>query len=194
MFCCLLFFPLFQRLPSNCSAAWCNSWAWWLYPLPSSQVCLLSGWPQTAACERLRWVCEQCHAIPLCPRHLHSCQAAEYCRRGSLYDCLASAREQPPAAAQLTWRRRLGMAIDAGAGLLYLHRRSIIHRDGECSVVASAYEHSLSITVCMWQCSCNRCRAQCAPMPHDPALPCCAAVKSPNLLVDKDWNVKVAGE
>ncbi|PRW51177.1 Serine threonine- kinase CTR1 [Chlorella sorokiniana] len=70
----------------------------------------------------------------------------EYCSRGSLYDCLAAAREQPTAAAQLTWRRRLAMAVDAGAGLLYLHRRSIIHRD----------------------------------------------VKSPNLLVDKDWNVKVA--
>lgn len=56
--------------------------------------------------------------------------SAEYCSRGSLYDCLAAAREQPAVAAQLTWRCRLAMAIDAGAGLLYLHHRSIIHRDG----------------------------------------------------------------
>ncbi|KAI7836883.1 hypothetical protein COHA_009215 [Chlorella ohadii] len=53
----------------------------------------------------------------------------EYCSRGSLYDCLATAREQPAAAAQLTWCRRLAMAVDASAGLLYLHRRGIIHRD-----------------------------------------------------------------
>ena len=55
---------------------------------------------------------------------------AEYCSRGSLYDCLAAARKQAAAADLLTWRRRLGMAIDAGAGLLYLHRRNIVHRDG----------------------------------------------------------------
>ena len=55
---------------------------------------------------------------------------AEYCRGGSLYDCLSAAREQPALAAQLTWRRRLSIAIDAGAGLLYLHNRGIIHRDG----------------------------------------------------------------
>ena len=56
---------------------------------------------------------------------------AEYCSRGSLYDCLAAGRDQPAAAAQLTWHRRLGMAVDAAAGLLYLHRRNIIHRDGK---------------------------------------------------------------
>ena len=55
---------------------------------------------------------------------------AEYCSRGSLYDCLATAREHATAAEQLTWRRRLAMAVDAGAGLLYLHSLSIIHRDG----------------------------------------------------------------
>jgi serine/threonine protein kinase len=70
----------------------------------------------------------------------------EYCSRGSLYDCLKAGREQPAAAAQLTWRRRLAMAVDASMGLLYLHRRNIIHRD----------------------------------------------VKSPNLLVDDAWHVKVA--
>ncbi|KAI7844168.1 hypothetical protein COHA_002303 [Chlorella ohadii] len=53
----------------------------------------------------------------------------EYCSRGSLYDCLAAARDNPAAAAQLTWHRRLSLAADAGAGLLYLHHRNIIHRD-----------------------------------------------------------------
>ncbi|KAI7842020.1 hypothetical protein COHA_004221 [Chlorella ohadii] len=76
----------------------------------------------------------------------HPTSLAEYCSQGSLYDCLAAGREQAAAAAQLTWRRRLAMAVDAAAGLLYLHRRSIIHRD----------------------------------------------VKSPNLLVDEHFRVKVA--
>lgn len=58
------------------------------------------------------------------------CHSAEYCSRGSLFDCLAAALQHPEAAAQLTWRRRLCMAIDAATGLLYLHGRSIIHRDG----------------------------------------------------------------
>ncbi|PRW39272.1 Serine threonine- kinase CTR1 [Chlorella sorokiniana] len=53
----------------------------------------------------------------------------EYCSRGSLYSCLAAAHDYPAAAAQLTWQRRLAMAADAGAGLLYLHSRNIIHRD-----------------------------------------------------------------
>ncbi|KAI7840643.1 hypothetical protein COHA_005664 [Chlorella ohadii] len=70
----------------------------------------------------------------------------EYCGRGSLYDCLAAASKQDAAAAQLTWRRRLAIAADAGTGLCYLHRRDIIHCD----------------------------------------------VKSPNLLVDEVWRVKVA--
>ena len=55
---------------------------------------------------------------------------AEYCSRGSLYDCLAAAREQPAAAAEMTWHRRLTMAVDAATGLLYLQKRNIIHRDG----------------------------------------------------------------
>lgn len=54
----------------------------------------------------------------------------EYCQRGSLYDVLQTAKRDASVAAQLTWRRRLGMAVDAGTGLLYLHSRSILHRDG----------------------------------------------------------------
>lgn len=57
----------------------------------------------------------------------------EYCQRGSLYDVMQAAKRDPSVAAQLTWRRRLGMAIDAGTGLLYLHSRNILHRDGAAS-------------------------------------------------------------
>ena len=74
---------------------------------------------------------------PCCPPSLQgttpcpcALPPAEYCSRGSLYDCLATAREHATTAAHLTWRRRLAMAVDAGAGLLYLHSLSIIHRDG----------------------------------------------------------------
>ncbi|KAI7842018.1 hypothetical protein COHA_004219 [Chlorella ohadii] len=91
--------------------------------------------------------------LQLPDRVLHELQAEaavmsrmRHPNQGSLYDCLAAGREQAAAAAQLTWRRRLAMAVDAAAGLLYLHRRSIIHRD----------------------------------------------VKSPNLLVDEHFRVKVA--
>ncbi|KAL4433813.1 hypothetical protein ABPG75_000254 [Micractinium tetrahymenae] len=54
-----------------------------------------------------------------------ACIITEYCSRG---------RQGPPAAraaARLTWKMRLGMAIDAATGMLFLHSRSppIIHRD-----------------------------------------------------------------
>ncbi len=73
----------------------------------------------------------------------------EYCARGSLADVLRAGRAARPGAAEaLTWRRRLGMALDAATGMLHLHARSppILHRD----------------------------------------------LKSPNLLVDDHWRVKVA--
>lgn len=57
----------------------------------------------------------------------------EHCMRGSLSGVLAAARADPmgEAAAALTWRRRLGMALGAARGTLCLHSRSppIIHRD-----------------------------------------------------------------
>lgn len=56
------------------------------------------------------------------------CLVTEFCAKGSLTDCLRAARADASAAAQLTWRRRLTMAIDAARGLLYLHSRTIVHR------------------------------------------------------------------
>ena len=54
--------------------------------------------------------CLTCPTPP--PPHPH----AEYCSRGSLTDVLQRAREDPAAAAQLTWRRRLEMASAGRAG------------------------------------------------------------------------------
>ena len=116
--------PLQHNAPAPaCCAVWCNSWGWWRCRLPSSQVCRALTVAMHWAAGGLRGS----RALPLLP------PAAEYCSRGSLYDCLTAAHDQPEAAAQLTWRRRLCMAIDAGAGLLYLHCRNIIHRDGKGS-------------------------------------------------------------
>ena len=72
------------------------------------------------------------------------CVVTEYCERGSLTDVLRRGRRGEEA---LGWRLRLGMAVDAATGMLYLHARPqpIIHRD----------------------------------------------LKSPNLLVDSHWRVKV---
>lgn len=71
----------------------------------------------------------------------------EYCSRGSLLDVLRAAHHVEQAAQQLTWVRRLSMALDAAKGMLCLHAHNppIVHRD----------------------------------------------LKSPNLLVDAAWRVKV---
>lgn len=59
------------------------------------------------------------------------CVVTEYCSRGSLYDLLIAAREDEVLARQLHWPRRLGLALDAAKGMLYLHSHKppIIHRD-----------------------------------------------------------------
>ncbi|KAI7835430.1 hypothetical protein COHA_010676 [Chlorella ohadii] len=71
----------------------------------------------------------------------------EYCSRGSLFDCLRAASQAEGAATQLSWTRRLNMALDAAKGVLALHSHSppMVHRD----------------------------------------------LKSPNLLVDQGWRVKI---
>ena len=57
------------------------------------------------------------------------CMVTEYCASGSLLDVLSLARRQPTFAAQLSWGRRLGMALDAAKGMLYLHGMGVCHRD-----------------------------------------------------------------
>jgi len=56
------------------------------------------------------------------------CLVTEFCAKGSLANCVRAARSDASVAAQLTWRRRLTMALDAARGLLYLHSRGIVHR------------------------------------------------------------------
>ena len=58
---------------------------------------------------------------------------SEYCPNGSVADVLARAAALPEgeAAAALPWARRLGFALGAAKGMLYLHSQSppLLHRD-----------------------------------------------------------------
>lgn len=69
--------------------------------------------------------------MPYTPILPNALRAAEYCARGSLYDVLKQANRSPAAAAELTWRRRVDIAVGAARGLLYLHLSSppILHCD-----------------------------------------------------------------
>ena len=121
----------------------------------------------------------------------------EYCSRGSLTQVLATARTDPAVAAQLTWQRRLSMAVDAAAGMLYLHTRPppngpVLHRGGEGRAGQGAGPpRGLGsmvggMVVRGWN-------ATCIPLSKQ-SMRCCpsaADLKGPNLLVDVNWTVKV---
>ncbi|PRW59026.1 Serine threonine- kinase CTR1 [Chlorella sorokiniana] len=55
----------------------------------------------------------------------------EYCALGSLGDLLKRASSNPSVAKQLTWHRRLNIALGIAKGMHYLHSRQppVIHRD-----------------------------------------------------------------
>ena len=59
-----------------------------------------------------------------------ACMVTEWCARGSVFDILVKARNNPSLAAQLDGPRRLAMALDAAKGMLQLHshRPHILHR------------------------------------------------------------------
>ncbi len=102
--------------------------------------------PVAASADCLAWACSAVH----CPL-LHAASArhpccvnffgvtrnppalvTEYCGRGSVAELLDRARASPAVAAELTWRRRLLIALGAADGMAYLHGHKpapIIHRD-----------------------------------------------------------------
>eukprot|EP00884_Botryococcus_braunii_P001864 jgi/Botrbrau1/11679/Bobra.0195s0010.1 len=61
----------------------------------------------------------------------------DYCARGSLSEVLGKARLQPNISAQLTWPRRLSMALHIAKGMLQLHANvpAIVHGDLKCANV-----------------------------------------------------------
>ncbi|KAL4458802.1 hypothetical protein ABPG75_013667 [Micractinium tetrahymenae] len=67
-------------------------------------------------CVRLYGVCPEPAAL-----------ITEYCEQGSIADVLKKAKAQPDVAKQLSWPRRLSMAIDAAKGLHALHARPAAH-------------------------------------------------------------------
>lgn len=67
--------------------------------------------------------------LGVCP--FPPCILSEYCSRGNLTEVLYAAKTNPAKAAELTWHRRLSLAMDAAQGMLFLHTRSppVVHRD-----------------------------------------------------------------
>ncbi len=59
------------------------------------------------------------------------CVVTELCVRGLLLDVLHAGKAGAAAAAELTWRRLLGLVLDAAAGVLHLHEQAlpVLQRD-----------------------------------------------------------------
>lgn len=79
------------------------------------------------------------HTLGPRPRSAHP---AEYCSRGSLYDVLRAAAQQPDKAAELTWQRRLGMVRLAAAAATAGHGCTVVPEWAGLVQVAAATGHA----------------------------------------------------
>lgn len=163
---------------------------------------LMQPWP------RSRHRSSSCAACPSTP--------AEFCDQGSLMDLLEEARDSPEQAAELSWARRLGMALDAARGILCvywsgccwspgcwlqaLHGSSGQCRTGACLVsAAGCWRRLVHASLCSALCIGRQQQAHGAALFTAPTLRrhmhklgiAHRDLKSPNLLVASGWRVKV---
>lgn len=75
------------------------------------------------------------------------CLATEYYALGSLAELLREGLANPAVALELTWVRRLNMAADAAAGMLYLHTREpqILHLNLKSSNLLVAKDFAIKV-------------------------------------------------
>eukprot|EP00884_Botryococcus_braunii_P006706 jgi/Botrbrau1/16036/Bobra.7_2s0010.1 len=83
------------------------------------------------------------------------CLLMEWCARGTLSDLLRKARTHPPLQAQLSWRRRIGFALDAAKGLLHLHCHNpvLLHRDLRVGRISWKSKHIRQIVCFLVPCA-----------------------------------------
>ena len=84
----------------------------------------------------------------------------EFCSHGSLCDLLKGAAQTPELAAELTWERRLKMALQGALGMAHLHANGIVHRDLKVSPAAVGARPAgllgmLLLMLAQVHCACN---------------------------------------
>ena len=140
---------------------------------------------------------------------------AEYCGRGSLTDVLRGGRGSPAKARLLDWARRLNMALDAAKGMhceLAGTGPGLPARAWCKPERAGASRRAGARVVRAWPAACTTTHPTNHPTNHPTTRPTNQPtnharadlhehvppilhrdLKSPNLLVDKHWRVKVRG-